>query len=69
MLAERLQPRADTGVMERKLATVLFADLVESTALVSQVDPEVARRRVNRFFDQMYGSEAAVTRPPTRKMA
>jgi class 3 adenylate cyclase/tetratricopeptide (TPR) repeat protein len=39
--------------MERKLATVLFADLVESTALVSQVDPEVARRSVNRFFDQV----------------
>jgi class 3 adenylate cyclase/tetratricopeptide (TPR) repeat protein len=39
--------------VERKLATVLFADLVESTALFSKVDPEVARRRVNRFFDQV----------------
>ncbi|MFN2466794.1 MAG: AAA family ATPase [Gaiellaceae bacterium] len=39
--------------MERKLATVLFIDLVDSTALVSGTDPEVVRRRVNRFFDQV----------------
>jgi len=37
--------------MERKLATVLFADLVGSTSLVAGSDPEVARRRVTRFFD------------------
>ena len=37
--------------MERKLATVLFVDLVASTELVSGVDPEVVRRRVNTFFD------------------
>jgi class 3 adenylate cyclase/tetratricopeptide (TPR) repeat protein len=37
--------------MERKVATVLFADLVDSTGLVSSVDPEVARGRVNRYFD------------------
>lgn len=42
----------ESGV-ERKLATVLFVNLVESTALVSQVDHEIARRRVNRFFDQV----------------
>ena len=36
--------------MERKLATVLFVDLVGSTALVSSTDPEVVRRRVNRYF-------------------
>ena len=39
--------------MERKLATVLFVDLVASTELVSDADPEVVRRRVNRFFDQV----------------
>jgi class 3 adenylate cyclase/tetratricopeptide (TPR) repeat protein len=39
--------------MERKLATVLFADLVGSTALVAGIDPEVARRRVTRFFDRV----------------
>src|SRR4249920_2253449 len=37
--------------MERKLATVLFVDLVGSTALVTGSDPEVVRRRVNRFFE------------------
>src|SRR5881409_1379720 len=39
--------------MERKLATVLFVDLVASTELLANVDPEVARRRVSRFFDQV----------------
>ena len=37
--------------MERKLATVLFVDLVGSTSFVAGADPEVARRRVTRFFD------------------
>src|SRR5213083_3344235 len=37
--------------MERKLATVLFADLVSSTEFVAMQDPEVARRRVTTFFD------------------
>jgi class 3 adenylate cyclase/tetratricopeptide (TPR) repeat protein len=37
--------------MERKLATVLFADLVSSTEFVSSQDPEIARRRVTTFFD------------------
>src|SRR5438067_1484858 len=39
--------------MERKLATVLFVDLVSSTELLADVDPEVVRRRVSRFFDQV----------------
>ena len=39
--------------VERKLATVLFVDLVASTELVSDADPEVVRRRVSRFFDQV----------------
>lgn len=36
--------------MERKLATVLFADLVGSTGLVAVQDPEIVRRRLYRFF-------------------
>jgi class 3 adenylate cyclase len=40
-------------MVERKLATVLFVDLVESTELVSANDPEVVRRRVTRFFDHV----------------
>ena len=37
--------------MERKLATVLFVDLVDSTRLVTGTDPEVVRRRVTQFFE------------------
>jgi class 3 adenylate cyclase/tetratricopeptide (TPR) repeat protein len=39
--------------MERKLATVLFVDLVDSSGLVAASDPEVVRRRVSGFFDQV----------------
>jgi len=39
--------------MERKLATVLFADLVGSTELLASADPEVVRRRVSRFFERV----------------
>src|SRR6266508_3096793 len=41
--------------MERKLATVLFVDLVGSTELASGQDPEITRRRVNAFFDAVAG--------------
>ena len=41
--------------MERKVATVLFADLVDSTGLVSSADPEVVRQRVNRYFEAVSG--------------
>src|SRR5581483_8409487 len=41
------------GMVERKLATVVFVDLVDSTGLLSDADPEVVRRRVGRFFDQV----------------
>ena len=39
--------------MERKLATVLFVDLVDSTGFVTASDPEVVRRRVTRFFEHV----------------
>ena len=44
----------DSG-MERKVATVLFADLVDSTSLVASADPEVVRQRVNRYFEVVSG--------------
>src|SRR4029453_7814712 len=44
--------------MERKLATVLFVDLVDSSGLVQASDPEVVRRRVTRFFDHIPGCVA-----------
>jgi class 3 adenylate cyclase len=37
--------------VERKLATVLFVDIVDSTRFVTASDPEVVRRRVNEFFE------------------
>ena len=39
--------------MERKLATVLFVDLVGSTVLVARSDPEVVRRRIARYFEHV----------------
>jgi class 3 adenylate cyclase/ATP/maltotriose-dependent transcriptional regulator MalT len=39
--------------VERKLATVLFVDLVDSTSLVAGIDPEIARRRVTQFFERV----------------
>ena len=41
------------GQVERKLATVLFADLVGSTALGGELDPEYARDLLERFYDAM----------------
>src|ERR671931_597619 len=41
------------SVEERKLATVLFADLVGSTALASSEDPERTRALLDRFYDAM----------------
>ena len=38
---------------ERKLATVLFADLVGSTALADSQDPERTRVLLDRFYDAM----------------
>ena len=45
--------------MERKLLTILFVDLVDSTSLVTSSDPEVVRRRVRGFFDQVRDSIGA----------
>jgi len=42
-----------TSGMERKLATVLFVDLVDSTRMVTAADPEVVRRRVTEFFEKV----------------
>src|SRR5881275_3797279 len=38
---------------ERKLATVLFADLVGSTELGASQDPERTRALLDRFYDAM----------------
>jgi class 3 adenylate cyclase len=46
------EPRSPS--QERKLATVLFADLVDSTRLGEQ-DPERTRALLDRFYDAMAG--------------
>ena len=43
----------DVEAAERKLATVVFADLVGSTALGEQQDPERTRIQLERFYDAM----------------
>jgi len=45
--------RAPEPAEERKVATVLFADLVGSTALGSEQDPERTRVMLDRFYDAM----------------
>src|SRR6187549_2814814 len=53
-LRQPLEPTYNSGMtVERKLATVLFVDLVGSTEFVSASDPEVVRRRVNAYFDRI----------------
>lgn len=42
-----------TATEERKVATVLFADLVGSTGLGSSQDPERTRAMLDRFYDAM----------------
>jgi len=46
------------GSEERRTVTVLFADLVGSTRLGEQLDPEVMRALVDRFF-QLCGADVA----------
>ena len=43
----------EPATRERKLATVLFADLVGSTALGGSMDPEQSRDMLDRFYDAM----------------
>jgi class 3 adenylate cyclase/tetratricopeptide (TPR) repeat protein len=41
----------ETETSERKIVTVLFADLVDSTGLSQRLDPERAREVLGRFYD------------------
>jgi class 3 adenylate cyclase/predicted ATPase len=42
-------------VLQRKVVTVLFCDVVGSTALGESTDPEVTRVLLERYFDRMKG--------------
>jgi len=51
---------------ERKLVTVLFADLVDSTGLAQNLDAERAREMLGRFFDA--ASEELTALRPAREV-
>jgi class 3 adenylate cyclase/tetratricopeptide (TPR) repeat protein len=44
---------SSSGVEERKVATILFADITGSTALGERLDPERMRRLLTTYFDAM----------------
>src|SRR2546429_6747326 len=46
-------PLQGTGAAERRVVTVLFADLAGSTRLTKQLDPEPMRALIARFFAAM----------------
>jgi class 3 adenylate cyclase/tetratricopeptide (TPR) repeat protein len=46
-------PLVASGDEHRKLVTVLFCDVVGSTALADSVDPEVLRRLLARYFERL----------------
>jgi class 3 adenylate cyclase/tetratricopeptide (TPR) repeat protein len=43
----------ERDLMIRKVVTILFADLADSTALAERHDPEPLRRVIGRYFDEM----------------
>ncbi|HEY3068760.1 MAG TPA: adenylate/guanylate cyclase domain-containing protein [Gaiellaceae bacterium] len=53
MESRNLRPLGVAPSGERKLATVLFADLVGSTELADEQDPERTRVLLDRFYDAM----------------
>src|SRR5437773_10028460 len=52
------------GTEERKMVTVLFADIVDSTALARRLDPERARELRGAFFDAATDEPQALRRRP-----
>ena len=55
----------ESAAKERKLATLLFADLVGSTELGGSLDPEHTRDLLDRFYDAM-AAEIALGAAPSR---
>jgi class 3 adenylate cyclase len=48
-MGSRTPPLGNPPIEERKLATILFADLVGSTELGAEQDPERTRLLLDRF--------------------
>jgi DNA-binding SARP family transcriptional activator len=63
----RTEPSAPAPSDERKIVTILFADLVNSTAL-GQQDPERTRALLERFYDAM-GAEVEAAGGTVEKFA
>ena len=49
----RLTETTEGAIGARKVVTIVFADVVESTSLVERLEPETARRVLDRYFDCM----------------
>jgi class 3 adenylate cyclase len=52
----QLEPQATARPGARKTVTVLFADVVSSTALVDRLEPESTRQVLDRFYERMRGA-------------
>jgi class 3 adenylate cyclase len=61
-LAEKIRTSKSAVEGERKLVTVLFADLKGSMELLANRDPEEARKILKKYADEMRRSHAAVVK-------
>jgi adenylate cyclase len=52
LIADGVSPRIETAP-ERKMVTVLFADLVDSTAMSDRLEPAALARVLNGYFQRM----------------
>src|SRR5205814_401312 len=50
-----VEPTPSAPPEVRKTVTIVFSDIVESTQLSTDLDPEVFRRLMSRYFDEMRG--------------
>src|SRR5438445_7063008 len=46
-------PRPAASSESRRVLTVVFADMIGSTALQEELDPELARRIMTRFYERL----------------
>jgi adenylate cyclase len=53
LIADGVKPGIEAAAPERKVVTVLFADLVGSTAMSGQLEPAVLARVLNGYFQRM----------------
>ena len=51
--AQLSRQQSERDLMIRKVVTILFADLADSTGLAERHDPEPLRNVIGRYFDEM----------------